>query len=164
MRHRRWQQRRDERRGGERRATRRATDAMRHKTARAYMYGYATHIKPQGYTSRPPLLTTNKVFLPKKIEDSCGAGGKPYSSISIRLPTRSRDRNHNCVSVNASARSPHSVESVNLEPSLLLQQGSSRLARLLAHALENTRPAAPRARASTTRCWLANLSHHTSTP
>ena len=36
--------------------------AMRHKTARAYMYGYATHIKPQGYTSRPPLLTTNKVF------------------------------------------------------------------------------------------------------
>ena len=35
---------------------------MRHKTARAYMYGYATHIKPQGYTSRPPLLTTNKVF------------------------------------------------------------------------------------------------------
>ena len=35
-------------------------DAMRHKTARAY--GYATHIKPQGYTSRPPLLTTNKVF------------------------------------------------------------------------------------------------------
>ena len=39
------------------------TDAMRHKTARAYMYGYATHIKPQGFTSRPPLLTTNKVFL-----------------------------------------------------------------------------------------------------
>jgi hypothetical protein len=36
---------------------------MRHKTARAYMYGYATHIKPQGYTSRSPLLTTNKVFL-----------------------------------------------------------------------------------------------------
>ena len=35
---------------------------MRHKTAHAYMYGYATHIKPQGYTSRPPLLTTNKVF------------------------------------------------------------------------------------------------------
>ena len=49
-------------RGGERRATRRATDAMRHKTARAYMYGYATHSKPQGYTSRPPLLTTKKVF------------------------------------------------------------------------------------------------------
>jgi hypothetical protein len=41
-----------------------ATDAMRHKTAHAYMYGYATHSKPQGYTSRPPLLTTNKVFLP----------------------------------------------------------------------------------------------------
>ena len=41
-------------------ATRRATDAMRHKTARAY--GYATHIKPQDFTSRPPLLTTNKVF------------------------------------------------------------------------------------------------------
>ena len=57
---RRWQQRRDERRGGERRAMRRATDAMRHRTARAY--GYATHIKPQGFTSRPPLLTTNKVF------------------------------------------------------------------------------------------------------
>ena len=34
---------------------------MRHKTARAYMYGYTTHSKPQGYTSRPPLLTTNKV-------------------------------------------------------------------------------------------------------
>jgi hypothetical protein len=25
-------------------------------------YGCATHIKPQGYTSRPPLLTTNKVL------------------------------------------------------------------------------------------------------
>ena len=47
-------------RGREQRAMRRATDAMRHKTARAYMYGYATHSKPQGYTSRPPLLTTNK--------------------------------------------------------------------------------------------------------
>jgi len=33
---------------------------MRHKIARAY--GYATHIKPQGFTSRPPLLTTNKVL------------------------------------------------------------------------------------------------------
>ena len=29
-------------------------------TARAY--GYATHIKPQGFTSRPPLLTTNNYF------------------------------------------------------------------------------------------------------
>ena len=33
------------------RATRRATDAMGHKIARAY--GYATHIKPQGFTSPP---------------------------------------------------------------------------------------------------------------
>ena len=58
----RWQQRRDERRGGERESdTRRATDAMGHKIARAY--GYATHTKPQGFISRPPLLTTNKVFV-----------------------------------------------------------------------------------------------------
>jgi len=34
---------------------------MRHKIARAY--GYATHIKPQGFNSRPPLLTTNKVLM-----------------------------------------------------------------------------------------------------
>jgi len=33
---------------------------MGHKIARAY--GYATHIKPQGFISRLPLLTTNKVF------------------------------------------------------------------------------------------------------
>ena len=31
-------------------------------SARVYGYGYATHIKPQGFISRPPLLTTNKVF------------------------------------------------------------------------------------------------------
>ena len=47
---------------------------MRHKTARAYMYGYATHIKPQGYTSRPPLLTTNKVFLREGGEGERGGG------------------------------------------------------------------------------------------
>ena len=74
LRHRRWQQRRDERRGRERRATRRATDAMRHKTARAY--GYATHIKPQGFTSRPPLLTTNKVFLKTRWGAESGEGGR----------------------------------------------------------------------------------------
>ena len=56
---------RETRRGAERRATRRATDAMGHKIARVYAYGYATHTKPQGFTSRPPFLTmrTNKVFL-----------------------------------------------------------------------------------------------------
>ena len=47
-------------RGGERGATRRATDAMGHKIARAY--GYATHIKPQGFIIRPPLQTTNNIF------------------------------------------------------------------------------------------------------
>ena len=26
------------------------------------LYGYATHTKPQGFISRPPLLTTNKVL------------------------------------------------------------------------------------------------------
>ena len=39
---------------------RRATEATGHKTARAY--GYATHIKPQGFIIRPPHLTTNTVF------------------------------------------------------------------------------------------------------
>ena len=52
---------RDERRGGERRVARRATDAMGHKAASAY--GYATHTNPQGFIIRPPLLTTNKAFL-----------------------------------------------------------------------------------------------------
>jgi hypothetical protein len=45
---------RETRRGAERRATRRATDAMGHKIARAY--GFATHTKPQGFISRLPLL------------------------------------------------------------------------------------------------------------
>ena len=53
--YRRWQQRREERRGKEQRAMRRATG---HKIASAY--GYATqHAKPQGFIIRPPLLTTN---------------------------------------------------------------------------------------------------------
>ena len=60
-RHRQWQQRRDERRGGERRVARRATDAMGHKAASAH--GYATHTNPQGFIIRPPLLTTNNAFL-----------------------------------------------------------------------------------------------------
>ena len=45
-------------------ATRRATDAMGQKIARAY--GYATHTKAQGFISRPPLLTTNKDFFALK--------------------------------------------------------------------------------------------------
>jgi hypothetical protein len=50
------QQRREERRGREQRATRRATDATGHKIA--------THTKPQGFIIRSPLLhvTTNKVL------------------------------------------------------------------------------------------------------
>jgi hypothetical protein len=40
-------------------------------------YGYATHIKPQGYTSRPPLLTTNKVFV-------LSSGVQQYSIMSAQ--------------------------------------------------------------------------------
>jgi hypothetical protein len=58
LRYRRWQQRREERRGREQRATRRATDATGHKMA-------TQHTKPQGFIIRPPLLTklTNKSIL-----------------------------------------------------------------------------------------------------
>ena len=45
---------RDERRGREQRATRRAADGTRHKIA-------TQHTKPQSFIIRPPLLTTNKV-------------------------------------------------------------------------------------------------------
>jgi len=75
---------------------------MRHKTAHAYMYGYATHIKPQGYTSRPPLLTTNKVLsslykttsLPRlvtaaKVPDMAaqlqGMFGTPWGFVSAKI-------------------------------------------------------------------------------
>jgi hypothetical protein len=51
-----YKQRREERRGREQRATRRATDATGHKIA-------TQHTKPQGFIIRPPLLTTNKVSL-----------------------------------------------------------------------------------------------------
>jgi hypothetical protein len=46
---------RDERRGREQRATRRATDATGHKIA-------TQNTKPQSFIIRPPLLTTDKVF------------------------------------------------------------------------------------------------------
>jgi hypothetical protein len=53
------QQRREERRGREQRATRRATDATGHKIA-------TQHTKPQGFIIRPPLPTTNKDLLTRR--------------------------------------------------------------------------------------------------
>ena len=46
-----------------------------HDLVRNHMYGYATHIKPQGFTSRPPLLTTNKV-----LTTLCIGSLEPHSS------------------------------------------------------------------------------------
>ena len=57
---------------------------MGHKIARAY--GYATHVKPQGFISRPPLLTTNKVFVKALLR----ARTEAYRHVNLAQPTVGR--------------------------------------------------------------------------
>ena len=63
LRHRRWQQRQDEnpRRGAESDEESDGCNGAQ-DSARVQLYGYATQTKPQGFISRPPLQTTNKVL------------------------------------------------------------------------------------------------------